>query len=466
MIKRGAVAPAAPMKSLALVLGPVLAALCCALAYMSGLAWPAAATVGVTALVVTWWITEALPIPVTSIAPFALLPLFGVLEHKAAASSIGNHLIVLMMGAFMLSRAVEKSGVHRRLALHMVRAFGGHNPARVIFGFMAASALLSMWISNTATMLMLLPIALAVCEVSDNRRFATALLLGIAYAASIGGIGTPIGTPPNVIFMAVYQEQFGAPQHFLSWMQVGVPVVLVGAPLAALWLTRGLHVDEQFHLPQVGAWRTAERRVLAVFALVVLAWVFRKAPFGGWTGLLGVSQVGDSTIALGGVLAMCVIPDGRGGRLLDWQTAGSIPWGLLLLFAGGICLAKGYQASGLSAIMGEGLSALADWPVFAMILALCLGVTFLTEITSNTATTTLLMPVLALAGVAAGIDARLLMIPAAISASCAFMLPVATAPNAIAYGTNKVSIRTMSREGLALNLIMAGVIATLCYFLL
>lgn len=454
------------MKQFNLFLGPLLAALAIWICDVSGLEWSIAATAGVTTLVVVWWVTEALPIPVTSLVPLVLFPAFGVLDYKVAASSVGNHLIILMMGAFMLSRSVEKSGVHRRLALYMVNAFGANKPVNIILGFMVTAAILSMWMSNTATVLMLLPIVLAVVVATESLRFATVLLLGIAYASSIGGVGTPIGTPPNVVYMAVYQEQFGSSQDFLDWMKVGVPVVLLGIPLAAFWLTRGLHIEKRINLPVVGTWEIAERRVLLIFALVVFAWIFRKAPFGGWTGLVGAPQIGDSTIALAGVVLMCLVPDGKKGRLLDWESASSIPWGIILLFAGGICIAKAFQASGLSHVLGAQLSVLAEWPVLAMILIICLGVTFLTEVTSNTATTTLLMPILAATSVGAGIDPRLIMIPAAISASCAFMLPVATPPNTVVYGAGKFDIKTMAREGLALNLMMAFVISGVCYFLI
>ena len=454
------------MKRIHLLSGPILAMLAAWLCHLSGLEGVVVATVAVTVVVVVWWITEALPIPVTALVPVVMFPAFGVIDYKTAASSFGNHLIILMMGAFMMSRAIEKCGVHRRLALYTVGLFGADNSRFVVLGFMAAAAFLSMWVSNTATTLMLFPIALAVAGASRDPRFAMILLLGIAYAASIGGVGTPIGTPPNVVFMSVYSEHFGVEQSFADWMKVGLPVTAVGVPVAAFWLVRNLRLSERLTLPAVGVWEAAEKRVLMVFALVALAWIFRKAPFGGWTGLIGAPQIGDSTISLAGVVLMCLISDGKKGRLLDWKTAGTIPWGIILLFAGGICIAKAFQASGLSQLLGDQLSVLSTWPVFLMILALCLGVTFLTEVTSNTATTALLMPVLAVAALAAGIDPRLFMIPAAISASCAFMLPVATPPNAVVYGSGKFTIKEMAREGFGLNLIMALVISVLCYFLI
>ena len=251
----------------------------------------------------------------------------------------------------------------------------------------------------------------------------------------------------------------------------GVPVVLCMIPVTALWLGRRLSYTGGFHLQAVGHWTAAERRVLTIFALTALAWITRQEPFGGWSGWLNIPQANDASVALIAVVFMFMVPGekdehGHQQRLLDWQTAATIPWGVLLLFGGGICLAKAFTASGLSAMLGDAMSVLATWPVVLMLLAICLGVTFLTECTSNTASTILLMPVLAAAGLAAGIDIKLLMVPAAISASCAFMLPVATAPNSIVYGSGYITTRQMVREGVALNVIGAVIISTICYVLL
>jgi sodium-dependent dicarboxylate transporter 2/3/5 len=329
---------------------------------------------------------------------------------------------------------------------------------------MAAAAVLSMWISNTATTLMLLPVALAVLEGAREReRLAPPLLLGMAYAASVGGVGTPIGTPPNLIFMQVFADTTGESVSFLTWMSWAVPVVLVLVPLMALVLTRNLGGAIAVELPAVGPWRSAERRVLAVFAVTALLWITRSEPFGGWSGWLGLTQANDASVALLAVVAMCLLPDGRGGRLLDWEHASSIPWGVLLLFAGGICLARGFVSSGLSDLLGSWLAGLAGLPPLALIVAICLGVTFMTEATSNTASTSLLMPVLAAAALGAGVAPELMMVPAAMSASCAFMLPVATAPNSVVYGSGLVTTARMAREGLLLNFLGAAVISVACY---
>ena len=423
-------------------------------------------TVAVTTLCAAWWITEAVPIPVTALIPLALLPLVGAIPPSQAAHAVGDPLIMLLMGGFMLSTAMEKSGAHRRIALGMINLFGARDGRRLVFGFMAAAAVLSMWISNTATALMLLPIALAVIQGCDDKKLALPLLLGMCYAASIGGTGTPVGTPPNLIFMRVYEESTGIQLGFTQWMSWALPVVIVMLPIAGFWLTRGLKLRAPVRLPAVGKWRTEEVRTLVVFAITAMLWVTRREPFGGWSGLLGLDQAHDGSVALLAVVTMFVIPNGAGGRLLDWKTAAGIPWGVLLLFAGGICLAGAFASTGLSATLGSALAAQADWTPLLLILLICLAVTFLTEITSNTATTSLLMPILAAAAVAAGMEPRLIMVPAAISASFAFMLPVATGPNAVIFSSGRLTVPQMAREGLVLNFLGALVISTITYWLL
>jgi len=449
-----------------IVLAPLLAFAFYFLLLGVGLAEKPATAAAITLLTVIWWVSEAIPIPATSLVPFALLPMFGVVDHKTVASSLGSHVILLLMGAFMLSKAIEKSGAHQRLAVYMVRLVGASSGRRLVLGFMLATGLLSMWISNTATTLIMLPIALAILANVDNKELKVALILGIAYSASVGGIGTPIGTPPNVIFMGIYEEHTGREFSFLAWMKIGVPIVLIALPIMAWWLTRNVKLEQEIKLPEQGKWRSEEKRTLWVFGLTALAWITRKEPFGGWSDLLNIPIAGDSTVALLAVVIMFLIPNGKGSRLLDWDTAKTIPWGMLLLFAGGIAIAKGFVASGLSQILGEWLSSLASLPVIFMILTICLVVTYLTEITSNTATATLLMPILAVAATSAGYDPMVLMIPAAMCASCAFMLPVATAPNAIAYGTGEIEIKDMVKEGAILSFLLSCLIALVCYLFL
>lgn len=452
------------MRNLVLLLGPLLALVVGMLVgNVSGSAagWAA----GITTLCAIWWIFEPIPIPATSMIPLALFPLLSILTAKEIADSYGNALILLLMGGFMLSTAMERSGAHRRLALGMVNLFGGGGGKSLVFGFMAASAFLSMWISNTATVLMLLPIVLAVTERLDDQRLKLALILGIAYAGSVGGIGTPIGTPPNLIMLQVYRETTGAEPTFTQWMGWALPVVFIMVPLIGLWLTRGIGPPKPIDLPATGAWRAEEVRTLSVFGLTALAWMTRREPFGGWSSWLDLPTANDASVAMLAVVVMFLVPNGRGGQLLSWERAGNIPWGILLLFGGGIAIAKAFAATGISASLGQQLAQLQTLPLIVILALLCLTVTFLTEITSNTATTALLMPIMAAAGLAAGIDPKLLMVPAAMTASCAFMLPVATGPNAVVFSSQRITIREMAREGLVLNLLGVLVVTTVSYFL-
>ncbi len=451
---------------LLVVLGPVIAGLAYIIGTLNQLDPAVNLTLGITLWCALWWITEPIPIPATSLLPLALFPLTGVLSAQQVASAYGHKLILLLMGGFMLSKAMEKSGTHRRIALQMIHLFGGDSGPRILAGFMVASALLSMWISNTATTLMLLPVALAILDKNHDPKLTTALLLGIAYSASIGGIGTVIGTPPNALFLSIYEETTKASLSFTDWMQWGVSAVILFIPIAWLWLKRGLSSNTHLEVPHPGQWRSEEKRVLTIFSITALLWITRTEPFGGWSGWLNLQQANDASVALTMVALLFMIPSGGGkkGTLLDWKTANQIPWGVLILFAGGICIASAFKESGLSLLLGEQLNVIASLPLFILIPLICLTVTFLTEVTSNTATTALLLPVLATTAITAGIDPLVLMVPAAMSASCAFMLPVATAPNAVIFGSEKITIKTMARQGFALNLIGALVISVVCLF--
>jgi sodium-dependent dicarboxylate transporter 2/3/5 len=445
------------------MLGSVAAA-----ASMLGGYGPDMAIVGfVAVLCIVWWIFEPVPIPVTSLLPLAILPLLGVLTPSEVGEAYGSPLILLLLGGFLLSKAMEHSGAHRRIALSMVALFGVSSGRRLVMGFMSAAAVLSMWISNTATALMLLPVALAVLDaVDDKSRLAPPLLLGIAYAANIGGLGTPIGTPPNLIFMQVYEDATGQVISFTQWMGWALPVVVLMVPAMALILTRNLSGALKLQLPDVGPWRAHERRVMAVFGLTALAWITRSEPFGGWKMWLDLPQANDASVALLAVVVLFLVPDGKGQRLLNWESASTIPWGVLLLFAGGICLAKGFVSSGMSDLIGLWLTEMISMPMYLLMALVCLLVTFMTEGTSNTASTALLMPILAAAALAAGISPELIMVPAAMSASCAFMLPVATGPNTVVFGTGQITTARMAREGFVINLLGAAVISSVCYLLL
>jgi sodium-dependent dicarboxylate transporter 2/3/5 len=442
-------------------------------------------------------VTEAIPIGATSVLPVVLFPLLGVESAKEAAAPYGHPMVFLFLGGMFIARTIERWGLHRRIALKVVSVVGV-DPARVVLGFMIAAAFLSMWISNTATTLMMMPIAAAVIrEVGgtrpgDETRFSVALLLGIAYGSSIGGTGTLVGTPPNVVFKGMMEELVpGAPPvAFVTWMQLGLPFVAIMIPVVWLYLTRvasPLGREERLGtvdyvrraLADLGPMTRPERRTLVVFAATVVLWVTRaRIDLGfvavpGWSDLLGTGgRLDDAAVAVGMAVLLFALPAGdpdsprRGGRrLLDWETAVQVPWAIILLIGGGFSLAHAVQTSGLGGWLGTRLAALGDVPPVAWIGAVTGLTTFLTEVTSNTATTTTLLPILAHAAQASGIAPVLLMVPATLAASCAFMLPVATPPNAIVYGTGNVRIATMARVGVGLNLI-AIVVITLVSLLL
>lgn len=441
------------------LLGLLAGALLATAALISGLSTAAAVVAGVTGLCAVWWTLEPIPTPVTSLIPFAVLPFAGVLDGDACAAAFGHPLILLLMGGFLLSTVMERNGAHERLALAVIATMGGATGRRAVLGFMVACAAISMWASNTATTLMLLPVARAVVDrSSDPKRLGLPLFLGLAWSASIGGVGTPVGTPPNPLLLAELTRR-GTPWGFAEWMMMGVPVVLVLVPLAWLLLCRGGRLQGvTVPLTELRPWQVQEKRALYLFGVTILLWVTRTVPGGGWGGALGLDNVGDHTIALGMVVAAFVWPDGRGGVLLDWETASRIPWGLLLLFAGGIALGDSFRTSGLDKVIATSLAQLGDLPLPLMVLAITLVIIFVSEVASNTATAALLMPILGTAAVTAGDDPQLWLVPAGFAASTAFMMPVGTAPNAIVIGTGYVRAIEMVREGFALNLISAVVI--------
>ncbi|MBU0711290.1 SLC13 family permease [bacterium] len=454
-------------------------------------------TLAVAILMAWWWITEAIPIPATALIPVLAFPILKVLSLKEVVPSYGDSNIFLFMGGFFLAMAIQKWNLHRRIALHIIRIVGS-GPHKIILGFMVATAFLSMWISNTATTMMMFPIGMAVIvqisrllENSNNldqknlKSFQIALMLGIAYAASIGGIGTKIGTPPNIVFAGAVRTLFpGAPEiSFLQWIGVGLPLVLIFLPLTWILLTRvlqpvnlpglqdssGIIEDE---LKKLGKMNIGERLVLLIFILTALAWIFLKDielgafTIPGWSNMLDIeNHVNDATVAIGSAILLFSIPVSLKKRefLLDWEWAIKIPWGILLLFGGGIALANGFKCSGLAGWIGGHLGLLSHMPLIIMIMAICFLLTFLTELTSNTATAAIFMPILAMTAMAMHIHPYLLMIPATISASCAFMLPIATPPNAIIFGSGCVTIPQMAKNGVVLNLIGVIIVTIITY---
>ena len=429
------------------------------------------AVAAVAALMAIWWICEAMPVAATALLPIPLFPLLGIMDGPQVTSNYGNHLIFLFLGGFWIAVTMEKWQLHRRLALHIIRRVGGQ-AHRVVLGFMLATAFLSMWLSNTATAMMMLPIAMAVAGRADegdaqasngvpNSPFATALMLGIAYAASIGGVATLIGTPPNAILAGVSETFVGQRIGFGTWLAFGLPLSALMLLLTWWYLTRvafgaielppaGGGDPVRRELEALGGITREERWVLAVFAAVAVAWILR-----GLTDWGPLTRIGDSGIALVGALSLFLIPvSGRSGEfLLDWKRALGIPWGVILLFGGGFALAKGFETSGLALWIGERLVFTQGMPGILLVLLVTLVTIFLTEITSNTATASMLLPIGASLANAAGLDPLSVMAATALAASFAFMLPVATPPNAIVYASGRVGIPQMARVGFWLNLL-------------
>ncbi|MCG8467910.1 MAG: DASS family sodium-coupled anion symporter [Gemmatimonadetes bacterium] len=443
-----------------------------------GLTAAAWRTAAVAAWMATWWLSEAVPIPVTALVPLALLPLMGAGGIRDVAAPYANPVIFLFMGGFLVALAMERSDLHRRIALFVLSRVGARQ-THLIGGFMAATAFLSMWVSNTAVTLMMLPIALSVVRFAEGGpegsapgRFGLALMLGVAYGASVGGVGTLVGTPPNAFLAGFLEETHGIEIGFAEWLRLGLPLVTVALPLVYLTLTRfavrvtraeipGVAEYLDAELEELGPVTAAQRRVGLVFALAAVAWITRPL-LERW-----VPGLSDAGIGIVCGLLLFLIPSGeRRGALMDWETAEKLPWGLLILFGGGLSLAAAIDRTELNVWLGSLAAGLADWPPGLFLLLVVVLVVLLTEITSNTATSAAFLPVLAAAAIEIGWDPRALVVPAALAASCAFMLPVATPPNAIVYGSGMVSIREMARAGIWVNALMTMLIAVLAMWLL
>ncbi len=471
-------------QTIGLVLGPVLAGLMWVLPAPPDMPAAAWSTAAVAVLMAVWWATEAIPVPATALLPLVLFPLLGVAPIKDAASAYGNPLIFLFLGGFLIALAMERWELHRRLALAVLARTAGR-PERIVAGFMVAAAGLSMWVSNTATTLMMLPIALSVIAVvapgtaaertPAQRNFALALLLGVAYAASIGGLGTLIGTPPNALLAAFMFDTYGVEIGFAAWLALGLPVVACMLPLAWWLLTRWVYPFGDNGVQAggsdviateraaMGPVTVQQKRVAVIFALTALAWVMRPM-INQVPGLEGLSDTGIALIA---ALSLFLIPagDGEEGALLDWPWARRLPWGVLILFGGGLSLAGAISGSGLAQWIGGTMAALGTLPMIFLVVAVTVVVILLTELTSNTAATAAFLPVLGALAAGAGYPPLALAAPAALAASCAFMLPVATPPNAIIYGSRAVTIPQMVRAGVWLNMAGVVVIAVLSQWL-
>lgn len=463
--------------------GPLVAAAMLAVAPPDGLGDAGWRTAAVGAWMAIWWMTEAVPLAATALVPLAVFPILGIRTMGQTATAYANPVLYLFLGGFLLALAVERWGLHRRLALAVLSRVGA-SPRRLVAAMLAVTAFLSMWISNTATALMMLPIALAVARLAGSAddatddaaldptpaapqgAFATAMLLAVAYAASLGGMGTPIGTPPNAFFAAYASETLGLRVTFAGWMGVAVPVVLLGLIAAYVMLTRvGLRVPAA-PLPGVaalvateraslGPMTAPERRVAVLFTAVAVGWV--SMPLLG-PRLPGLTEAG---LAIAGALALFLVPagDGTDARLLSAADVERLPWGVLLLFGGGLSLAAALEATGLAEWMGAAFAGVGGWPFVAVLFVLGVAIAGLGELASNTAMAAALLPVLAPLAPAFGVSPLALLVPATLAASVGFVLPAGTPPNAIVYGTGLVPMGAMVRVGLWLDLVLVALVA-------
>ncbi|MDA9909488.1 SLC13 family permease [Gammaproteobacteria bacterium] len=467
-----------------LIAGPCLFLLVLLLPVPEDMSVEASRVAAVALLMACFWMAETVPIPATAMLPIFLFPLLGVMPTPQVTQAYGNQILFLFMGGFLIAVAMQKWKLHRRIALNVILKVGS-SPNRLVLGFMLATALLSMWISNTATAMMMTPVAIAVIEqtrqergsdaVSDNYSFGTALMLGIAYSASIGGVATLVGTPPNAILIGIIDTVYGYEITFVDWMKLGVPVSITMLAITWLFLTRVMykmdaadahsasataHIKEE--LAALGIMTSEEKKVATVFFMVAICWILN-----GLFKPESLSFVTDPAIAMSGAFLLFIIPSSKGnsGFILDWDTAKTIPWDIIILMGGGFALAAGFSESGLTQWLASQLTVLQGVHFFVLIVVVVLFVTFLTEMTSNAATATLFIPVMGALAITMDLHPFTLMVPAALAASMAFMLPVATPPNAIVFASRQVTIAQMAKTGFTLNIIGALIVSSLSYLL-
>lgn len=452
-----------------------------------GMPKEALAVLASTVWIATWWITEAIPIPATSLLPIVLFPVTGAVT-EGVTSAYADSTIFLFLGGFVIAIAMQKWELHRRIALNIILLVGT-STSKIVLGFMFATGFLSMWISNTATAMMMMPIALAVIShfndsIKDKKNveknFGKAIMLGVAYAASIGGVGTLIGTPPNTIFAGIVKEIYNVEISFAGWMLFGVPLAAILLMLVWFYLVKVAFPMKIKVIPggksviqdeknQLGSMSFEEKLVLTVFTLTAFTWITRSfipdiIKYDAISAV--VARLDDTIIAILAAVILFILPSrqAKDGKLVNWNDAKEVPWGILLLFGGGLAIAKGFKESGLAQWIGEQLSVLQSVHFIVLILCVTTLVLFLTEITSNTATATMMFPIMASLGLALDVHPYALMVAAGISASCAFMLPVATPPNAIVFGSGMIKITDMVRAGFWINIFCIFFITGMIYF--
>lgn len=467
-----------------LILGPLLFIVTLLFLKPEDLSYQGVYVLAITAWIAVWWITEAIPIPATSLLPLILLPLGKVMDSATVSAQYGNDIIYLFLGGFILAVAMERWDLHTRIALTIINRIGT-STGRILLGFMVATGGLSMFVSNTAAVMIMIPIGLAIVkevhelktdETNDQSisKFERSLVLGIGYAGTIGGLGTLIGTPPLIILKGQYASHFGEELSFARWMMIGVPAVILLLFLAWLYfkfiafkhdmktLPGGKQVIEN-KLAALGKVKYEEKVVFTVFLLASFLWVSREFLLAKWAP---TAFVADGTIAMFVSVLLFLIPARhQHRRIIDWTIAKDLPWGVLILFGGGLALAKGIQDSGLAKWLGEQLTLLNGVSPIIIVIVITVFILFLTEITSNTATATMILPILATLSVAIHVHPLLLMVPAAMAANCAYMLPVGTPPNAIVFGTGKIEIKEMAMKGFVMNMLSIIVIIVIVYFL-
>ncbi|PZM61899.1 SLC13 family permease [Paenibacillus dendritiformis] len=481
--------PYAKAQLVGFILGPVLFMLTMLFFQPEGLSAEGKSVLAVTLWIAVWWITEAIPIPATSLLPLILLPVTGAMQGNVVASSYGNDIIFLFLGGFFIATAMEKWNLHKRMALSIISVIGT-STQRILLGFMAATGFLSMWVSNTAAVMMMVPMGLAITaqiastlagkpEEEELPKFEKSLIFGIGYAGTIGGLGTLIGTPPNIILVAQMNELFGITISFAQWMLFAVPVVLLMLFFTWLYLGRMKFRTSIRQLPggreliqsersKLGNTSFEEGMVGLVFVLAAFMWITREFLWVDGGLFMPIPGISDGMIAIMAAALLFIIPAKAesSSRILNWSDSKDIPWGVLLLFGGGLAIAAGFRSSGLSDWMGEQLTMLDGFHLIVIISCATLLIMMMTEITSNTATATMILPVVAALAIALGIHPFALMIPCAMAANCAFMLPVGTPPNAIIFGTGKLKIIDMVRAGFSVNVFATLIIILAVYYLL
>lgn len=434
----------------------------------------------ITLWMAIWWVTEAVPISVTALLPIILFPLTGSVELAKTTASYGNKYVFLFMGGFLLATAIQKWNLHKRIALSIIKLVGT-NMSRIILGFMIATAFLSMWISNTATVIMLMPMGLSIIALlednedigqKENEIFGKALMLGIAYSASIGGIATLIGTPPNLIFAGFLSESYNIEITFWQWFQFGFPISIILLFFSWFYVTKiaftfrrkdfpGGQQKISYLLKKLGPIGREEKIVLSVFSLTAFFWITRSFL---WQSI--IPHLDDTIIAMASGIILFTLPAKNGERIINWNDALTIPWGIMLLFGGGMALAIGFQETGLTEWFGLQITLFKDLSLFLLIVILIAVVNFLTEVTSNTASTAMLLPIIAPVAIGLEINPSILLVATTTAASCAFMLPVATPPNAIVFGSGYLKISDMMKSGIWLNFFSIIILSLLVYFYL